>query len=285
MPELVIHIGIGKTGTSALQGVLSRGQDQLAACGVLYPLTGRGAADAHHWLAPIGPQPWGGYKKLYQELLSEIRKAHPEIVLLSSEQYSYTRPEHISNIASIFSGYDTKIVFIVRPQVQLLPSVWLQKLKDGSQTPATLEDYFAEVVRENALDFNVRISPWVNAFGLDAIRVGLYKSRNFSGDIIRQFLTLADLNTIELETAKTENASLAGNFANLVLEFDKCVASPRLREEFIKLLLVASGDVPRVCPLSDKLRQEIYSYYYESNLAFADEYNLNDLDKTDLTSI
>ena len=54
-PNLILHIGMGKTGTTALQEAFWANRDVLARAGITYPDIGVDAG-AHHKITPFKPK-------------------------------------------------------------------------------------------------------------------------------------------------------------------------------------------------------------------------------------
>jgi hypothetical protein len=83
-PQLILHAGGHKTGTTSIQAMILNARGALAAQGVHVLRTGQGRNGAHHRLiAAFDGQPLG---RLATKLLqAELRHAHPRKVLVSSE--------------------------------------------------------------------------------------------------------------------------------------------------------------------------------------------------------
>ena len=100
MTRLLLHIGMPKTGTSALQDTFAQGRSKLAEYGILYPEIVRTNHDilaaGYRPLSDLGRQ----YKQLYERqpeklqadfrewwlgVKSEVERRRPETVILSGE--------------------------------------------------------------------------------------------------------------------------------------------------------------------------------------------------------
>lgn len=138
MKELIVHCGLHKTGTTALQNFLLANRDTLAANGVLYPKAGvpPGVLSGQHNLA------WemardrrfrtdsGTLEALFAEMAGFSGK-----VVLSSEEFetSILHPDRWGRLvgAAQALGFSVHLVVYLREISAHLRSVYLQKLRSG----------------------------------------------------------------------------------------------------------------------------------------------------------
>ncbi len=146
---LLLHIGVHKTGTTAIQAALADARTDLAADSVRYP----GKLQAHHRaaLAVLG-RPWGwntrGGAVLDTEHFDKLAKranAHSGRVVISSEFFCEADEETARTVVERLGGERVKVVVTLRNLGKLLSSSWQQYLKYGLTTPYEkwLEDVFA----------------------------------------------------------------------------------------------------------------------------------------------
>ncbi|HSF64195.1 MAG TPA: hypothetical protein VLA78_07395, partial [Paracoccaceae bacterium] len=109
MTKLILHIGQPKTGTSALQSVLSANRAQLLSVGVLYPTQARPRSPKHALAGPylMGRASYSVQRRTgkkgaaldalstdyWTALRAEIRSTPHETLILSSECF-FNRPMH-----------------------------------------------------------------------------------------------------------------------------------------------------------------------------------------------
>ncbi|MEX2518402.1 MAG: glycosyltransferase family 2 protein [Paracoccaceae bacterium] len=128
--ELVVHAGLHKTGTTALQRVLEGDRERLAGLGVLFPRTGfvdqvrvsarRGATPGH---AALEGALMKGDRGVLDALHAEIDACRAERVILSCENFSFPTEsdEHAAEFADRFfeefARFDEirVVVFVRRP--------------------------------------------------------------------------------------------------------------------------------------------------------------------------
>ncbi|HET6938977.1 MAG TPA: hypothetical protein VFI19_10250, partial [Nocardioides sp.] len=101
MPEIHLHVGLPKTGTSTIQAALDSRVDALAAAGVLYP----GGRHRAHRLAAydlLGQRVRGDDADVvagaFQRLVDEVRAYGGPRVLISDEELGLARPRHVRRV-------------------------------------------------------------------------------------------------------------------------------------------------------------------------------------------
>lgn len=264
--QLFIHIGFGKTGTTAVQEIFHASRDLLRQNGVLYPSTGV-FPTGHHMLAPLNEAAiQGDTVEEYKKLLDEIATDASEKILVSSENYCFMKETFIAAMPKLFSKVDTRIVFYVRPQVELIESTFLQWKKTGQKCPDELQLFF----RQNASGFNfsMRLAPWIKAFGKKNIIVRRYEG-DTRIDILRAIgVAPGFLQPVIKAGGKRSNPSLSPEFVKLATLINGAELDKVKRWEMMQELLRLTGflDVNRVKKLMPPpLKARIEEYYAPSN--------------------
>ncbi|WP_421761386.1 hypothetical protein [Devosia sp.] len=176
MPELLIHCGLHKTGTTALQNFLFANVEVLAGLGISYPRAGIPAAyglTGHHNLAW-----WLGRDRRYMSDVGEFDALFKEIdgftgrtVLLSSEDFenSLLHPARWTGVAARAAslGFSVRFLVYTRNVTDHLESVFLQKLRSG------FGDEFSQVARTVVETGNLRSKEWQACFDARAIAKSL----------------------------------------------------------------------------------------------------------------
>ncbi len=147
--RVVLHVGLPKTGTSFLQGVLRENADPLAGHGVLVPdhdgrqvflstlhVTGRsarwGRSDA------VGRAAWEGVR--------EAVRAHDGTSVVSNELLCLATREQAEHVLAELGTDDVHLVVTLRDLARQLPAEWQEGVKHGRRMPwrafleATLDD-------------------------------------------------------------------------------------------------------------------------------------------------
>lgn len=135
MARVILHIGAHKTATSFLQATFYRNRALLARHGLIYPAIGPN--DAHHALAgtwlkmPHIPASFygpGGPDALWDRVIAAHAR-NPGCLFLSAETFSRIWPQAVpmADLAKRLAAFeDIRIVYTVRRQADLIPSVWAQ---------------------------------------------------------------------------------------------------------------------------------------------------------------
>ncbi|MBC7284275.1 hypothetical protein [Hoeflea sp.] len=285
MTHVYLHIGIGKTGTTAIQHALHLQRDQLLEDGVLYPKSGV-AYEAHHSLAPLNvkaiPKP---VKEMYETLRSEIEEANPDKVLLSSEFFCFVNPNVVAEIAAYMKDYTTTVIFFVREQVDLIESAYKQELKTNPVFTSTFDEYIQRVVK--AFDFNERINPWVENFGRENVKALLYRSKKgYRSDPLKLLLDETDI-LLSADTDLSElNPSIPSCLAETVRLVNKTGISHDDKRAIVQEIMKS---YPLIGPgrkeglVSPRMAKFLRKRYEDSNKSFGDKY-LDEKDAADLMS-
>ena len=181
--QLYLHIGTGKTGTSALQTFFSDNRDELARHDIIYPHCPHGRID-HHYLG------WCLLKKYDskepnrvdvrscdEEWGTVLSQLNGERNLISSELLGGLSFKAVAKIKEYLSDYDIKVVIYLRRYDQWLDSFCNQKVK-GAQTCS--------------LPKQGQLKIWSTIFSKESIIVRPYeKGQFYGGTIFSDFLYYA----------------------------------------------------------------------------------------------
>lgn len=190
MPTLFIHSGLHKTGTTSLQKALYDNRAELARQGLLYPLTG----------IPDNPAHWGHHDLAYalrdrekaEEIWSKLRgeadnTGHNRVVI-SSEELGLLPfpllpgPKPYQIIAQAFKGWEIRLICYLRPQAEMITSVYNHHVKSVGEYGHIL-DFIARIA--GRLDYHHYLNVAAAGLGQEAIFVRRYqKARMVEGDII-----------------------------------------------------------------------------------------------------
>lgn len=191
LPEVLLHIGTYKTGTTFLQAVFAGNFDRLLKHGILYPVTCRStkAPTSHGRLLPRyrGDRfiPSDGWKELHEE----IERHQPHKVLLSAEGFCRPHPtserlmlERVRWIRSKLPCPVTIIVYL-REKHSYLASHYAHKVKKGVETRS-----FSDYCESEAYlaDYERMLKPWKEVF--DHVIV-----RPYSSNVLDDFRKVAGL--------------------------------------------------------------------------------------------
>lgn len=240
--DLYIHIGTGKTGTTALQGLCWANRSLLKRKhGVLYPNLGV-VAGAHHLLSPESTQ------YLSQEIIPaetwapSLHSRADKRVLLSSELMSSASADSIRGFAETIGPYfDVKIVVYVRRQDHWVIASYSQQVKAGTQRADLMSsrNYWSR-----AADHAKRLKPWLDAFGAENIIVRPYEGRQMScrdvrNDFLEKILGIGDVSRFKF-SATNDNPRLVAAALEYKRLINNVTHDPKLSNQFNKPLLAYS---------------------------------------------
>jgi hypothetical protein len=272
--EVILHIGIGKTGTSSIQKMLYDNRGELEKQGYYYPDIGIYEC-AHHHLADyrVGHVSKGA-RKLLREVVKKFDRSDNKVLVLSSEQFCFCKPSYIKELAEFFDQWLVKVLFYVRRQEDLISSAFLQQVKEGGDYQGSVLSYFEKW--KYAFDYNARLETWASVFGVESIVVRLYHAKEEHYNVCLHFMQAISIkDSIAGETEVRSNQSLLPEFAELVSLLDSMVCTKEYRAEIIKELENLSGIFKASSNrmlLTDMLRPHVDEYYRSSNEIFASKY-------------
>jgi hypothetical protein len=136
---MLLHIGVPKTGTTAIQSALEAISPQLAEYGVSMPGTplqqARGALSAVGAMVGFGGGGRTPYGPHHWVALLELVAAAQGRRFVSSEYFCEAKPAQVDRIVRDLQAYQPHVVITLRPLQKILPSAWQQYLKSGHQLP------------------------------------------------------------------------------------------------------------------------------------------------------
>ncbi len=198
MPRLILHTGIHKTGTTSLQKAFFDNSRHLWRHGVLYPITGLSEKPGnwgHHELAYALRKPETG-PPLWAALREEADEAGLETVFVSSEELSLLPFPSLPGVApytiisEAFKGYDIRILCYLRPQAEMVASLYNHHVKSVGETRDIIEFLTGIAPR---LEYATYLNVAAVALGQDAIWLHRYGKAWMQGDIVSDVAALIGL--------------------------------------------------------------------------------------------
>lgn len=270
---VLLHIGVHKTGTTAIQAALADARDSLAESGVLYP--GKLQAQHRAALAVLG-RPWGWNtrggavldRKHFDRLAKRTSQA-PGRVVVSSEFFCEVPEETAIEVIRDLRGQSNRSVQVVvtlRNLGKLLPSSWQQYLKYGLTTPyeTWLEDVFATPGTSKMTptfwkrhDHGQVVRRWSQAVGAENLSVLVLEDvpRDFIFRSFAQYLDVPeDVLTSRMDL--TSNRSMTAAEAEVLVRLNKRVKKTMQWSDYVRLVRrgVALGMVEGRDPVDSEAR-------------------------------
>ena len=136
--EVLLHIGVHKTGTTAIQGALAQARSELAAQGVLYP--GKLPSQFRAAMSIVNPAEEDSDdavaipQQRWNTLVKQVAKADGTVVI-SSEVFCEADDDTARRITTELTDRPIAVLIGVRPLWQQLASSWQQYVKSTLTTP------------------------------------------------------------------------------------------------------------------------------------------------------
>lgn len=136
MPDVFLHVGLYKTGTTTIQGALAATADQLAAAGVLFPGGHRAQRLAAYDLLGqrVGGELRGEAAGALGRLVDLVAAHEGPTVVVSEEELSLARPRQARRLARALDGHRLHVVVGARDMARTLVSAWQQTIVNGGTT-------------------------------------------------------------------------------------------------------------------------------------------------------
>jgi hypothetical protein len=187
MPKTIIfHIGLEKTGTSALQRFCHAHRRAFAARGVLYPTRNlafsrqsrnhaalvAGYYEDAGWADFNLARTWKGRRPVVDSLVAEIER-HPAPTALISAEHLSSRlyPFQIERLAEDFSAFDCRIALVLRPHEERVYSAYSSTIRAGRSL--TLDAFVDELLLPQNwyCRYAETISRWRDVFGAERLAI------------------------------------------------------------------------------------------------------------------
>jgi hypothetical protein len=243
-PRLVLHIGAGKCGSSAIQQFLLANRHDLRKRGVLFP--GRnledddtpGSQQLQFFEDNVDDDSFPDLVRRRLLGLHEIVMAEDlHTVIISAENLINPKP-----FPRLFAGlrkrYDIRVVVYVRRQDDYVVSGWQQwHIKRHTD----FWDYYGRI--RGRIDWHRDLERWKQIFGLDAITVRNFSSRTLiDGDVVSDFCQAVDLDPDHYQRAPMVNRSLHERFNPLISRHRERLFTSVHDNEFYTFLEDLLGD-------------------------------------------
>ena len=267
---VLLHVGVHKTGTTAIQAALADARPELKAAGVAYP----GKRQAQHRAAlAVLDRTWGWKdqggvppdRAEYERLVKQVH-SHVGRVVVSSEFLCETDASSADMMAHDLGRDRLHVVVTLRNLGRLLPSSWQQYLKYGLTTryEKWLRNIFENPGASSMTptfwrrhDHGAVLTRWSDAVGPENVTVMIVDEVDRSA----QFRTFAQLLGVEPEVLVsrmdlTSNRSMTAPEAELLMMLNKRVKAEMTWDEYVKFVRrgVALGMVEGRTPGADEPR-------------------------------
>lgn len=186
--KLYVHIGMGKTGTTALQNFFAENRKVLSRHDLNYPTHGV-MSNAHHLLSPHVPRfledQWTF--ESVEEWAPRLVKSRENRILLSSELMAWADEAKARKFcAQVSAFFDLHVVVYLRRQDSIIMASYNQQIKAGPQRRRIDLIYRKQIER---FDYPKILAPWADSLEPGKLIVRPYERQQFHGsDIRRDFM-------------------------------------------------------------------------------------------------
>lgn len=299
---VTLHIGMQKTGTSAIQYFLHSNPEALARDNIIYPdITkiddvGDGIISYHNCLAARLIDVESAFSPMSDAGIDRLRRvlgATTERVIISAEDFS--RAKDISPIWEFFRPYDPTVVIYLREQSDWAQSMYNQRNKilfaNGNprlftENILTEEDLFKFLRQEkyaHLMRYDNTIDRWVKAFGRDRVVVRVYPSKS---NLISDFMSDLGVRDIQAYNAVPRvNENLSNTWLRIaravggIIGTDRALAITKKLSSLSDDRQISLSGKTKFLP--DEVVYKIQSEYAESNSKVATEFfNCEELFRT-----
>ena len=220
--EVILHCGLGKTGTTAIQRFLHANRLSLKSYGILYPNAGCGTDGAHHKLAQcfgMGAPKESDLQELMQRRLELWEGVAREVdysitrIVISSEEWPVNlrayRTEECPHelISRVFPDVKIKLLIYLRRQDEHAASAYNQWVKSARVEASESAFSFC---RRYAYDYSALIKAISKGSKPDQIIVRPYvRSEMLRGDVVSDFIATigADISLTDRHQELTHDAN------------------------------------------------------------------------------
>lgn len=289
--KVLIHIGMGRCGSSSIQQALMIKRSELAALGIYYPETYPGAV-AQHVLGWLTDDKYEEAVEGWRNVLAGFEKSGCTTLLVSTERFIGITPKLFALTKRVLSGYSVKVVFIIRNQRELLPSICSQWIKAGIEF-RSFEHFYS--VTKQEWHFTKIIDRWSQAYGVENIKCGILRSGSDAVEIFADCCGDREMTKLLTHTQIRINGGMNPRLLWLIVLFNRFKGGKKigsvfpgwnniepsqanqndaLRKKLLQYLEVYSV---RLCKgggwkLPKTIEAEILVYYWETNKLFHSTY-------------
>ena len=262
MKTAYIHIGLEKTGTTAIQHSIKINKDYLEGKGLIIAEDKSGGEDTmrtHHRIAksfindtkflPAFP----AYSTSELDKLFRSSKNPKGDILVSSELFCYYDQSEISKLKKYLSKYEVKIIVFFRRQDQFFESQYNQHIKGIwglGKLPIDIKKFEAKNIKY--VEF---LEQWLKAFGKEKVQVNVYGGYKTNKELFTQFYKNISSN-FNLEGFEVPNAlpnpSLSFVHTFLIMNYVGNVKNEELRKKVAGLIFRHNGFYTLISPVEFK---------------------------------
>lgn len=275
---VLLHVGLPKTATTAVQSCLAAMRPELLERGILYP--GGTMSHVPALRAPLG---WDGVRaggrieREWHHLAAGVRSYQGRVVI-SGENAAVASPTLARRIVDDLGGHRVHVVVTVRPLEALLASHWQQDVKLGSSIGA--EAWLDDVTRGPrpadggaphvfwyVNDLPTVVRNWTDAVGPERVHVVIVDPAHPRA-AFDAFERLLDLEPGDLDSGRSarSNRSLSAVETEMVRRLNESVAGSGVADAEVtrRIRRAANYMIERRRPMADEAKVAVPARYVEA---------------------
>lgn len=272
LPTVICHLGAHKTATSLIQKYFQEKREQYAALGVRYIPRER-ISELTGWGTRLIDNP-GDFRA---EIDSHAKHAGTRYVVFSYEDMlrrpfvegkGSLYPRHrdpLNALSSALTGYNLKLVYYIRPQVEFVPSYYVQLIQEGGFF--TFEQFLDELIDLNRLSWKPLVDGFVKVFGSDNIYIGDFRTiKGGQFQFLKEFVesTMPGI-AGDYEYRKVHNVGLSARGLHIALRINPLLRKDTKTRETRKVRNFlqenfSSATEPKPVLLSEEVRAKLMAY-------------------------
>jgi hypothetical protein len=277
---IYLHIGVHKTGTSAIQLFLSINRELLKQNGYLYP--GQKSA-CYDFSLELNTKTFleiiSDANSPSKKYLKEIQQTTCKNIIFSSEGFIKLKKNEVVTLQKILpEKYKIKIIIYLRRQDNKLESLYNQFVKSAKRRyQQKFTDSIPELLETGFFDYYSVLLPWSQVFGKENIIVRCYEKEQLANGIYHDFLRVVGLPADKNYRFPKEkvNQSLNWDLIEIVricnIHFKEDIRFHHFLINSLEQVNLGMRDEKRHL-LSPQHRRDIIAQYEESNAKVAREY-------------
>lgn len=256
MKRIILHIGHGKTGTSATQHLLAKNSSVLRRHGVIYPhhpdneLAERGATTSGN--VSLNQGNWFETQIIERAL----KESQYESLLFSNEMMLKRQAEFLPRLIELRGQFEFQLILAVREPLEMLSSTYIQEVKRKGYY-GSLEEY------EPREDHMSRSAEVIGICERNRVKIAVLNYSALRRDISRRIFSLVEPaiirdEALDMDVSRTVNRSLSRSELRFVMAVNRiCGASAgkAVSDRLVDELPHLSGDaVPIPLGVYERLR-------------------------------
>ena len=287
MKKLYVHIGTGKTGTTAIQSTLLGSKNYLANYNVQYAVSGLNGVN-HHALCFNSYAYRTGIKAKdalyiqYNNLRQEIEVSKCDNIIISSEDFPGLDECQVEEFVKYFSDVaEVHVIVYLRRQDLFLESWYAQIIKAGAVN-TRIDSLQAQLEEKNILDYYSLVERWAKKLvSIKNIHVRPFERDLFyKDDIVLEFLKIMGVDSIDSGSLNRSRVDENLSITRVQIEIIKFLCGLGVNQKEVPLMLIPY-DGFKGCDkvyLSSSARKDLLLKYSISNKKLANKYLGNKTD-------